>query len=77
MLVTADHGNAEQMKDLITGEPHTAHTTGPVPLVLVAPPAGVSAIRDGRLADVAPTMLALLGLPQPAEMGGHSLLGAS
>ncbi|MDO8605993.1 MAG: 2,3-bisphosphoglycerate-independent phosphoglycerate mutase [Phaeospirillum sp.] len=77
MLVTADHGNAEQMKDLTSGQPHTAHTTGPVPLVLVAPPAGVSAIRDGRLADVAPTMLALLGLAQPAEMNGHSLLGAS
>jgi 2,3-bisphosphoglycerate-independent phosphoglycerate mutase len=76
MLVTADHGNAEQMKDLVTGEPHTAHTTGPVPLVLVAPPQGVAAIKSGRLADVAPTMLALLNLPQPAEMGGHSLLGA-
>ncbi len=74
MLVTADHGNAEQMKDPVTGEPHTAHTTGPVPLVAVAPPAGVSGLRDGRLADVAPTMLALLGLAQPAEMGGRSLL---
>ena len=76
MLVTADHGNAEQMKDFVTGEPHTAHTTGPVPLVLVAPPKGVAAIQSGRLADVAPTMLALLNLAQPAEMTGHSLLGA-
>jgi len=74
MLVTADHGNAEQMKDPVTGQPHTAHTTGPVPLVLVAPPAGTAAIRDGRLADVAPTMLALLHLAQPAEMNGQSLL---
>jgi len=74
MLVTADHGNAEQMRDPATGEPHTAHTTGPVPLVLVAPPAGIDGVADGRLADVAPTMLALLGLAQPAEMGGHSLL---
>ena len=74
MLVTADHGNAEQMRDPVTGEPHTAHTTGPVPLVLVAPPAGIDGIDNGRLADVAPTMLALLNLPQPAEMGGHSLL---
>ena len=77
MLVTADHGNAELMKDPVTGQPYTAHTTGPVPLVLVAPPAGVSGIKDGRLADVAPTMLALLHLAQPAEMTGHSLLGAS
>ncbi|EME71748.1 phosphoglyceromutase [Paramagnetospirillum caucaseum] len=74
MLVTADHGNAEQMKDPETGEPHTAHTTGPVPAVLVAPPAAVAGIGDGRLADVAPTLLALLGLPQPAEMSGQSLL---
>jgi len=74
MLVTADHGNAEQMKDPETGEPHTAHTTGPVPAVLVAPPAGVTGIDNGRLADVAPTLLALLGLAQPAEMSGHSLL---
>ncbi|ARJ66754.1 phosphoglycerate mutase (2,3-diphosphoglycerate-independent) [Magnetospirillum sp. ME-1] len=74
MLVTADHGNAEQMKDPATGEPHTAHTTGPVPAVLVAPPAGVTSIGDGRLADVAPTLLALLGLAQPAEMSGQSLL---
>ena len=77
MLVTADHGNAELMKDPVTGQPYTAHTTGPVPLVLVAPPAGTAASRDGRLADVAPTMLALLHLAQPAEMTGHSLLGAS
>jgi 2,3-bisphosphoglycerate-independent phosphoglycerate mutase len=77
MLVTADHGNAEQMRDPTTGEPHTAHTTGPVPAVLVAPPAGVTGLGDGRLADVAPTLLALLGLPQPAEMSGHSLLRRS
>jgi 2,3-bisphosphoglycerate-independent phosphoglycerate mutase len=74
LLVTADHGNAEQMKDPITGQPHTAHTTGPVPVVLVAPPAGVTGLTDGRLADVAPTLLALLGLPRPPEMTGQSLL---
>ncbi|OAN52364.1 phosphoglycerate mutase (2,3-diphosphoglycerate-independent) [Paramagnetospirillum marisnigri] len=74
MLVTADHGNAEQMTDPETGQPHTAHTTGPVPAVLVCPPAGVSGLGNGRLADVAPTLLALLGLDQPAEMSGHSLL---
>jgi 2,3-bisphosphoglycerate-independent phosphoglycerate mutase len=77
MLVTADHGNAEQMKDPETGEPHTAHTTGPVPAILVAPPAGVTGMGDGRLADVAPTLLALLGLAQPAEMSGQSLLRQS
>ncbi|CAA7621128.1 phosphoglycero mutase III, cofactor-independent [Magnetospirillum sp. LM-5] len=75
MLVTADHGNAEQMTDPETHQPHTAHTTGPVNAVLVNPPAGVSALKDGRLADVAPTLLALLGLPQPADMTGTSLLG--
>lgn len=77
MLVTADHGNAECMRDSGTGEPHTAHTTGPVDLVLVNPPPGFSGIKDGRLADMAPTMLRLLGLAQPAEMTGHPLLEVS
>ncbi|MBI5163422.1 MAG: 2,3-bisphosphoglycerate-independent phosphoglycerate mutase [Magnetospirillum sp.] len=76
MLVTADHGNAEQMKDFVTGEPHTAHTTGPVDAVLVNPPPGIDRLDNGRLADVAPTLLALLGLPQPAEMTGRVLIGA-
>ena len=74
LLVTADHGNCEMMKDPVTGGPHTAHTTNPVPVLLVGGPAGV-AIHDGRLADVAPTLLALLGLPQPAAMTGRPLLG--
>jgi 2,3-bisphosphoglycerate-independent phosphoglycerate mutase len=73
LLVTADHGNAEQMRDAATGAPHTAHTTNPVPVVLVGGPPGV-ALRNGRLADVAPTLLALLGLPQPPQMTGRSLL---
>ncbi|MEO0034191.1 MAG: phosphoglycero mutase cofactor-independent, partial [Pseudomonadota bacterium] len=77
MLVTADHGNAELMRDPVTGEPHTAHTTGPVPAVLVAPPGGIGGLDNGRLADVAPTLLALLGLPQPPEMTGRSLLVAA
>ncbi|HIJ63386.1 MAG TPA: 2,3-bisphosphoglycerate-independent phosphoglycerate mutase [Rhodospirillaceae bacterium] len=78
MLVTADHGNLELMRDPITGEPHTAHTIGKVPAVLVNPPPGIRGLADGRLADVAPTLLALLGLAQPAEMTGRSLLvGAS
>ncbi len=74
LLVTADHGNAELMRDPITGEPHTAHTVGKVPLVLAAMPAGRWRLRDGRLADVAPTLLKLLGLAQPAEMTGRPLL---
>jgi len=74
MIVTADHGNCEVMTDPMTGAPHTAHTTNPVPVILVGgPPAAV--LRDGgRLADLAPTVLALMGLPQPPEMTGQSLL---
>lgn len=72
MLVTADHGNCETMVDPETGVPHTAHTTNPVPVMVVGSQA--TALADGRLADVAPTLLALLGLAQPAEMTGRSLL---
>lgn len=74
LVITADHGNAELMRDPDTGQPHTAHTTFPVPVLLVGGPARVSALRDGRLADVAPTLLALMGLNQPPEMTGRSLL---
>ncbi|MDB5368679.1 MAG: hypothetical protein JWP20_237 [Roseomonas sp.] len=74
LLVTADHGNAEMMRDPVTGGPHTAHTTNPVPILLVGAPAGAT-LEDGRLADVAPTLLALLRLPQPVAMTGHSLAG--
>ncbi len=74
LLITADHGNAEMMRDPVTGEPHTAHTLNPVPLLLVNPPAGVTGLGDGRLADVAPTLLQLLGLRQPQAMTGTSLL---
>jgi len=74
LLVTADHGNAEMMRDPETGGPHTAHTTNVVPAILVGAP-GV-ALRDGRLADIAPTLLALMGLPQPAAMTGVSLLAS-
>ncbi|MDQ2101442.1 2,3-bisphosphoglycerate-independent phosphoglycerate mutase [Azospirillum isscasi] len=74
MLVTADHGNCELMKDPETNGPHTAHTLDKVPLVLVNGPAGVEAIRSGRLADIAPTLLDLMKLPQPAEMTGKSLI---
>ena len=73
MIVTADHGNLEMMRDPVTGEPHTAHTVGPVPLVYVGMRA--ARLRDGgALRDIAPTLLDLLGLPVPAAMTGRSLL---
>src|SRR6185312_478936 len=74
MLVTADHGNAELMEDPVTHEPHTAHTLNRVPLVLVNGPGGDVRLRDGQLADIAPTILALMGLPQPKEMSGQPLM---
>ena len=72
LLITADHGNAEQMIDYKTGEPHTAHTTNPVPLVLV----GIDDVKlkEGKLADLAPTMLDIMGLEKPREMTGETLL---
>lgn len=72
MIVTADHGNLELMRDPQTGQPHTAHTVGPVPLVLFGKVAALR--RGGALRDVAPTVLELLDLPQPAAMSGQSLL---
>jgi 2,3-bisphosphoglycerate-independent phosphoglycerate mutase len=72
LLFTADHGNAELMKDPETGGPHTAHTTNPVPVALMGGPAGAK-LHDGRLADLAPTVLALMGLKQPAAMTGKRL----
>ena len=75
-LITADHGNAEQMKDPITGEPQTAHTNFTVPLYIVSPALQSAKLRDdGRLADIAPTLLQLLGVAQPADMTGLSLIG--
>ncbi len=73
LLVTADHGNCEVMRDPVTGQPHTAHTTNKVPVILLGVPGAT--IHDGRLADLAPTMLALMGLAQPVEMTGKSLVG--
>ncbi len=72
LLITADHGNAEQMIDYKTGEPHTAHTTNPVPLILVGME-GVK-LKNGKLADLAPTMLDIMNLEKPEEMTGESLL---
>jgi 2,3-bisphosphoglycerate-independent phosphoglycerate mutase len=76
LVITADHGNAEMMRDPKTGEPHTAHTLNPVPFIVVNPPAAIGGLEEGRLCDVAPTLLDLLGLPQPAAMTGHSLIAA-
>lgn len=73
LIITADHGNLEMMRDPVTGQPHTAHTVGPVPLVYVGD-RRVALREGGALRDVAPTLLALMGLPQPVEMTGHSLL---
>ncbi|WP_372612270.1 2,3-bisphosphoglycerate-independent phosphoglycerate mutase [Aquicoccus sp.] len=73
MIVTADHGNCECMIDPATGGPHTAHTTNPVPVALFNGPADAQ-LRSGRLSDLAPTLLALMGLEKPPEMTGKSLL---
>jgi 2,3-bisphosphoglycerate-independent phosphoglycerate mutase len=76
MIVTADHGNCEQMSDPDAGQPHTAHTLNAVPVVLLNAPSWARRLHDGRLSDVAPTVLRLMGLPQPAEMTGRSLIDA-
>lgn len=73
MILTADHGNCEVMVDPDTGGPHTAHTLNPVPVALVGARAGVT-LRSGRLADLAPTLLALMDLPKPPEMTGETLI---
>ncbi len=73
LLVTADHGNCETMRDPETGGPHTAHTTNPVPVLLAGGPEG-RGLADGILADLAPTLLALMGVAQPGAMTGKSLL---
>lgn len=80
LFITADHGNIERMRDRAGGQPHTAHTTNRVPAILAAAPGLVDGPRrsvelmDGRLADVAPTLLQFLGLPQPESMTGRSLI---
>lgn len=74
LLVTADHGNAEKMVDEKTGQPYTAHTVGDVQAVLVNGPKDISALNNGKLADISPTLLDLLGIKQPAEMTGKSLV---
>ncbi len=73
LLITADHGNAEMMKDSATGQPHTAHTMNKVPLILTGP-SDVSDLQSGRLADLAPTLLDLMGIAKPDAMTGNSLV---
>ena len=74
MFICADHGNAEQLVDYETGEPYTAHTTNPVPFILVNADPAYKLREGGCLADIIPTLLELMGMEQPAEMTGKSLL---
>lgn len=71
LLITADHGNAEQMRDPATGQAHTAHTSLPVPLIYIG--GNAEAVEGGKLSDIAPTMLSLMGMEIPAEMSGKPL----
>jgi 2,3-bisphosphoglycerate-independent phosphoglycerate mutase len=72
VILTADHGNAEQMMDNATHQAHTAHTLNPVPFLYVGRPAQLG--NTGSLRDIAPSLLYMMGLPQPEEMTGHSLI---
>ena len=74
MFICADHGNAEQLVDYETGAPFTAHTTNPVPFILVNADPAYTLRENGCLADIIPTMIELMGMEQPAEMTGKSLL---
>jgi 2,3-bisphosphoglycerate-independent phosphoglycerate mutase len=74
MLITADHGNAEAMVNAATGHVHTAHTTNPVPVVVIGDAVGIGQLANGGLRDIAPTLLDLLGLAPPAVMTGRSLI---
>lgn len=74
MFICADHGNAEQLKDYVTGETFTAHTTNPVPFILVNAEPGYGLREGGCLADIAPTLIEMMGMEQPKEMTGKSLL---
>ncbi|GLR14388.1 2,3-bisphosphoglycerate-independent phosphoglycerate mutase [Chitinimonas prasina] len=74
VLITADHGNCEMMWDKGSGQPHTQHTTDLVPFLYIGRPATLAPGNEGALKDIAPSLLAMMGLPQPAEMTGHSLI---
>ena len=73
-FICADHGNCEQLIDYETGEPYTAHTTNPVPFILVNYDPAYTLREGGCLADIAPTLIEMMGMEQPAEMTGKSLL---
>jgi 2,3-bisphosphoglycerate-independent phosphoglycerate mutase len=77
IIITADHGNIEQLIDYDTGMPHTAHTINRVPVILIDEERKTSRLKKGTAVDVAPTVLQLLGLPQPGEMTGRSLIADS
>jgi 2,3-bisphosphoglycerate-independent phosphoglycerate mutase len=74
MFLCADHGNSDQLIDYSTGKPFTAHTTNPVPFSIINCEKAKGIAEDGKLCDIAPTLLDMMGIPQPAEMTGHSLL---
>ena len=74
MFICADHGNSDQLIDYESGDAFTAHTTNPVPFILVNYTDGVGLKEGGKLADIAPTLLEMMGIPKPAEMTGESLL---
>ena len=74
MFICADHGNCEQMVDYETGAPWTAHTTNPVPFILVNADPSYTLAEGGKLCDIIPTLIELMGMEQPEEMTGHSLL---
>ncbi len=74
VLITADHGNAEQMRDLATHQAHTAHTLNLVPFLYIGRKASIAEAGAGALQDIAPSLLAMMGLPQPPEMTGKSLI---
>jgi 2,3-bisphosphoglycerate-independent phosphoglycerate mutase len=74
MLITADHGNAEMLIDPATGGPHTAHTTNPVPFILVSDEKNVSLREGGSLRDLSPTILSMLNIDQPQQMTGGNLV---
>ena len=74
LFICADHGNCEQMLNYETGEPHTAHTTNPVPFILVNYDEAYTLKEGGKLCDIVPTLLEVMGMEQPAEMTGQSLI---
>ena len=74
VMITADHGNAEEMFDTINGGPHTAHTTNPVPFILIGDKKDLKLRKDGALSDIAPTVLQIMDVPQPSEMTGQTLI---